>query len=70
LAGLKKPYLFGWNTYCMACIAAILGDKERAMNLLRDALAQGVGYGRLYDDINLENLRDYQPFKELIKPKG
>jgi hypothetical protein len=40
------------------------------LNLLRDALAQGVGYGQLYDDMDLERLHDYQPFKELIKPKG
>jgi tetratricopeptide (TPR) repeat protein len=70
LAGLKTPYLFGGNTYWRACIASISKDKETAMSLLRDALAQGVTYDRLYDDMDLENLRDYQPFKELIKPKG
>jgi tetratricopeptide (TPR) repeat protein len=70
LAGLKTPYLFGGNTFWRGCIASISGDKESAMNLLRDALAQGVGYPRLYDDMDLENLRDYPPFRELIKPKG
>jgi tetratricopeptide (TPR) repeat protein len=70
LAGLKTPYLFGGNTFWRGCIASVSGDKESAMNLLRDALAQGVGYPRLYDDMDLENLRDYPPFRELIKTKG
>lgn len=40
------------------------------MSLLRDALAQGVGYSQLYDDLDLEPLLNYQPYKGLIKPKG
>ena len=70
LKNIERPYLFGNQTYWRACIAALLGEKEQAMVFLRDALAQGVSYGRLYGDMDLEPLLDYPPFKELIKPKG
>ncbi len=70
LKNIERPYLFGNNTYWRACIASLLGAKEQAMVLLRDSLAQGVSYGRLHADMDLEPLSDYPPFKELIKPKG
>jgi serine/threonine protein kinase/Flp pilus assembly protein TadD len=70
LKGISRPYLFGNNTYWRACIASLLGEKEEAMNLLREALAQGQDYTRLHPDMDLEPLWDYPPFKELIKPKG
>jgi len=40
------------------------------MDLLRDAMAEGVPYTRLLADIDLEPLWDYPAFIELIKPKG
>ena len=46
------------------------GFSEEAMNLLREALAQGVSYTRLHPDMDLEPLWDYPPFQELLKPKG
>jgi hypothetical protein len=56
-----------------------LGDKKRALALLQDAVAQGsgtedepdaYGYGFLYGHaMDLESLRGYPPFEELIKPK-
>jgi predicted Zn-dependent protease len=71
LATIERPYLFGEPTYRRACIAALAGDRERAVSLLRDALAQGLSYGtRLHVDQDLEPLRDYPPFQELIRPKG
>jgi tetratricopeptide (TPR) repeat protein len=70
LRDIDRPYLFGNPTYWRACIAALQGEKETAMNLLREALAQGVRYSRLHPDMDLEPLWDYPPFKELIKPKG
>jgi hypothetical protein len=70
LKGIARPYLFGNHTYWRACIAALLDEKEEAMNLLREALAQGTDYTRLHPDMDLEPLWDYPAFKELIKPKG
>jgi hypothetical protein len=63
--------LFGSHTYWRACIAAHLGDKQKAVKLLKEAFNQGQNYGvYLHNDMELEPLRDYPPFQELIKPKG
>jgi len=71
LAGLDRPYLYGSHTYQRACIAAVLGDREEAVRALRESFAQGRGYTTsLHRDIDLEPLRDYQPFQEFMRPKG
>jgi len=67
---VKKPYLWGSPTYHRACIASLLGEKESSVLLLREAISQGVSYWRLYADMDLDPLRDYPPFKELVRPKG
>jgi len=54
-----------------AAIAANLGQKDRAVELLREAFSQGQTYGPwLHINANLEPLWDYPPFQELIEPKG
>jgi serine/threonine protein kinase/tetratricopeptide (TPR) repeat protein len=71
LKALTKPYLFGKHTYRRACIASLLGEKEQALALLREAFAQGKTYNiSLHREQDLEPLCDYLPFKELVKPKG
>jgi len=71
LSKIDRPYLFGGHTYRRACIAALLGDKERAVALLRESFSQGRDYGvDLHRDIDLESLWDYSPFKEILRPKG
>ena len=70
LEELERPYLNGLHTFSRALIAAVLGEKENAVSLLREALAQGVEYGYLLPNMDLELLSDYQPFIELMKPKG
>jgi len=67
----KTPYLFGYPTYWRARIAALLWDKESAVNLLREAIKQG----RDYQDLNFfpqdfESLQDFPSFQQLMKPKG
>ena len=52
-----------------AKIAALLGDKARAVSLLKDAYGEA-GTLELHTDIDFEDLRDYAPFQELTKPKG
>jgi hypothetical protein len=62
---------FGRESYWQACIAALLGEKERAMTLLHDAYTQGRAFTIwLHRDMDLEPLRDYPPFQELLRPKG
>jgi tetratricopeptide (TPR) repeat protein len=80
LRHLETPYLHGIHTFRSACILALLGEKDRAVALLREAVAQGsantetsdaYGYGFIYrHSMDLEPLRGYPPFEELIKPKG
>jgi tetratricopeptide (TPR) repeat protein len=71
LAAIDKQFLFGWHTYRRGCIAALLGDRQRAVDFLRESFAHGNTYDvSLHRDIDLEPLWDYRPFQELLKPKG
>jgi tetratricopeptide (TPR) repeat protein len=58
-----------------ARIAALLGDRDEAMTLLRLAIDEGAtpfsGHGTwLHRDIDFESLREYPPFQEFLRPKG
>jgi serine/threonine protein kinase len=75
LKKIDRPYIFGAQTYWRARIAALLGMKEEAVELLRQSFAQGNYYvsarrGLIIQEADLDPLRDYAPFKELMKPKG
>lgn len=70
LKSIERPNLHGENTHLKSCIAAILGDKEQAVELIRDSLAKGRPYHILHWDMGYENLDDYPPSIELKKPKG
>jgi tetratricopeptide (TPR) repeat protein/tRNA A-37 threonylcarbamoyl transferase component Bud32/TolB-like protein len=66
-----KPYLFGSHLHWCARIAAVLGDKLRAVNLLREAYGKGYPYGMselLIMDFG--SLKNYEPYIELMRPKG
>jgi serine/threonine-protein kinase len=72
LEELKLPYPFGRTAIWQAQIAAQLGEKKEAVELLRRAFAEGYA-----DHISihlgfhhLEPLRDYPPFVELVRAKG
>jgi DNA-binding SARP family transcriptional activator len=71
LNGMAEPYDHGREPYWQACIAAQLGDTERAIVLLREAYAQGLPFDlRLHMDPDLEPLHDSAPFQEFLAPKG
>jgi tetratricopeptide (TPR) repeat protein len=71
LKKMSRPYLFGQHTYWCARIASLLGEKQRAVELLRESFAQGKNYGTyLHQVIDFEPIKDYPPFKELMRPKG
>jgi len=80
LVTLDPEYMFDLAALFQAQIAAILGEKEGAVTLLRESIARGggesperetYGYGFLYSHLmDLESLRGYPPFEELVKPKG
>jgi len=71
LEGMADPYDFGRDVYWQACIASLLGERERAMTLLREAYARGRMYEIiLHTDMDLEPLHGYPPYEEFIKPQG
>ena len=66
---MQPPYLFGRNTYQRARIAAQLGDRPGAVELLRAAFTQGKPYDlTLHTDRALEPLRGYEAFDHLVLP--
>lgn len=67
----REPYLRGHNTLHRALIASILGDRDRAVALLRASFAEGTEYAIwVHREPGLDPLRDYAPFQELVRPKG
>jgi len=71
LRGLADPYDFGRDVYWQACIAAQLGELDRAMVLLRESYARGRPFSIfLHRDMDLEPLHGYPPFEEFLAPKG
>ena len=71
LKGIDRPFIWGAQTYWRARIAALLGTKEEAVELLRQSFAQGNDYSVfIIQEADLEPLRDFAPFRELMKPKG
>jgi tetratricopeptide (TPR) repeat protein len=71
LAGLNDPYDFGRDTYWQACITALLKQREAALELLQRSYAEGRRFDmQLHRDLDLEDLSDYPPFQEFLRPKG
>jgi hypothetical protein len=71
LIGLDRPFLFGEHLMNAACIAAVREERERAVELIREALAQGFTWEIwVHRDPDFESLNDYAPFRELLRPKG
>jgi len=65
--------MYGTDMYWCACISALLGERERAVEFLRKGFAEGLMHWfdvDLHCEIGLESLRDYPPFQELMRPKG
>jgi TolB-like protein/tetratricopeptide (TPR) repeat protein len=72
LGRLQLPFLLGRNTFARARIAAQLGEKEMAADLLRAAFAQGYtsqDQNWIHLEPSLTGLRGYPPFAELMKPQ-
>lgn len=71
LAGLDQPFLSGSNTRWRARIEALLGNKGEAVSLLRQAHKEGMRLlVSIRRDMDLESLRGYPAFEELMRPKG
>jgi len=71
LSAIDRPTAKGPALVWRAYIAAQLGEKDRAVEFLRDAFAKGAAFDRyLHRYVYLEPLQGYPPFEELLKPKG
>jgi predicted Zn-dependent protease len=71
LTTLDRPFRFGGIAYWQARIAAVLGDREVAIAKLRQALDEGfVITDAFHRDFDLQSLRGYEPFEEMLRPKG
>jgi serine/threonine-protein kinase len=75
LAGQERMYERGQASYWRACIAATLGQRDEAVELLRRALTEGYVFNSLFFlsahlEPSFSTLRGYAPFDELLRPKG
>lgn len=70
LAAVNEPYLHGLVPVWRARIAALLGDREQAVRLLHDAFREGWRHGTwLHRDVDLESLRGFGPYRDLVRPR-
>jgi tetratricopeptide (TPR) repeat protein len=67
LAAFDNPYRRNAVIWSRACIAAQLGERERAVELLHEAPGRAF---ELHASPYLEPLRGYPPFEELLEPEG
>jgi tetratricopeptide (TPR) repeat protein len=65
------PYRNGDGTWWKALSAAAHGEHGQCVDLLRQALNEGVNYGRwMHTELLLAELKDYPAFQELMHPKN
>jgi len=69
LRGLRGPWLLGRHTYWRARIAALMGERERAVTLLRESLQQGREYFPAHVEADFETLRALPSFRGLMRAK-
>ena len=70
LARRADPYIIGAHTFWRARIAAALGDRDRAVGLLREAYSQGHPFGGGDDAVpEWETIRNHPGFRELYRSK-
>jgi tetratricopeptide (TPR) repeat protein len=81
LGGQDGRYLYGYHTLWRARIAALLGDQDRAIDLLRTAFGQGLKFVGtfgtdppartfgpwLHRDIDFESMRASSRFQQVVK---
>ncbi len=69
LRNVNASYLYGNHTYYRARINAILGNKNKAVSLIKKSFEQGRSFGiGVHRDLAFESLYDYPPFRKLLEP--
>jgi DNA-binding SARP family transcriptional activator/TolB-like protein len=70
IRGLPVHGDLGRDVYWQACIASLLGEPERAVDLLREAYVRGRPFSvLLHRDMDLAPLHDYPPFQQFIRSR-
>jgi tetratricopeptide (TPR) repeat protein len=70
---LRAVELRGRRTLAPARIAALLGNRDEAVRLLGQAIDRTplwALHAIVHDDSDFDSVRDYPPFRELMRPKG
>jgi tetratricopeptide (TPR) repeat protein/TolB-like protein len=71
LADLPQREHRGRNTYWRARIAALLGDRDDAVRLLRQAFSEGTEvWNTLHVEPDFDGLRDFPAFRAFARPRG
>lgn len=68
LGALDRPWLFGSNTFWRAAIIGALGERDAAVQLLRQAHREGQTMQRWHFTSALDSLRGYPAFIALVHP--
>lgn len=68
LGALKQPFLLGVNTYWKGVILAAVGDRDAAIQLLQQSVAEGRTMDKWHYAPELNSLRGYPAFEQLLKP--
>ncbi len=69
LTKLRRPWLFGTNTYWRAAISGALGNRDLAVQLLEQAHREGVPMHSWHYAAELAPLRGFAPFDALLRPR-
>jgi tRNA A-37 threonylcarbamoyl transferase component Bud32 len=69
LGAVRSPWLFGVYVYWQAAITGAIGEKARAVELLKQAHREGFTMRKWHSYTELDSLRGYPAFEELIHPK-
>jgi serine/threonine-protein kinase len=69
LGALKRPWLFGANTFWRAAILGALGERDAAVQLLQQAHREGQRMESWHYTAALDSLRGYPAFDALIRPR-
>jgi tetratricopeptide (TPR) repeat protein len=71
LSELDRPLLHGAIPFWRGRIAAVLGDRERAVAQLNQAFAEGRRFDADLDvSVDLQGLRGFPPYESWLEPKG
>jgi TolB-like protein/tetratricopeptide (TPR) repeat protein len=69
LGVMRRPWLFGANTFYRAAIMGALGDRPLAVQLLQQAHTEGQWMDTWHYTSALDSLHGYAPFETLVRPE-